>query len=117
VAVAKRAAKLDALTIELPNGMSFVGHRSGRRTTVRGVTVTGGAIRSLTLSHGHLLITLSKAVQSLTVRISAAALSETPAFKARAKAKRLHGLVLTVIATNTRSKRTTMHVKITNLGL
>ena len=117
VAVAKRAAKLAALTIELPDGMSFVGHRSGRRTTVRGVTVTGAAIRSLTLSHGHLLITLRKPVQSLTVRISAAALRETAAFKARAKAKNLHGVVLTVIATNTKSKRATMRVQIKNLGL
>ena len=110
LAVAKHAAKLDAVTIELPAGMSFVGHRSGHRLTVRGVTLTGAAIRSLTLSRGHLLITLRRAVSSVTVQITRGALSESSAL--RANAKNLHSLRLTVITTNTKSRHTTFHVNI-----
>ena len=114
VAVPKRAAKLEALIIELPSGMSFVRHRFGHKLTVTGVTLTGAKIRSLSLSRGHLVITLRQAVSSLIVRINTDALNESAALKAKAKAKKLGSLLLTVITESTNAKRTTIHV---HLGL
>jgi hypothetical protein len=116
VGVTKRAAKLQALTIELPTGMSFVRHRSGSKPTVTGVTLTGAKIKSLSLSHGRLVITLRKAVRSLTVKINSSAVKESAALKGKAKAKKLGGLLLTVITENTNAKRTTIRVQIKNLG-
>ena len=117
VGVAKRAAKLDALTVELPAGMGFVRHRVGGRLVVRGVTLIGARIRSLSLSRGHLVIVLRRAVRSVIVKISAGALKVSTSLKARARANQLRSLRLTVIAVNTSARRTTIHVQIKNLGL
>ena len=115
--VAKGAAKLRALTIELPRGLSLIAHRAGRRLTIKGVRLTGGAIRSLSLSHGHLVITLKRAVSSVTVTLTGAALRESAALRAKAKAHKLKRLALTVIAQNTKGRRSTVHVQVTHLGL
>jgi hypothetical protein len=114
--VAKGAAKLRALTIELPRGLSIIA-RGGRRPTIKGVRLTGGAIKSLSLSHGHLVITLKRAVSSVTVTLTGAALRESAALRAKAKAHKLKRLALTVIAQNTKGKRSTVHVQVTHLGL
>jgi hypothetical protein len=115
--VAKGAAKLRALTIELPRGLSIIAHRAGRTLTIKGVRLTGGAIRSLSLSHGHLTITLKRAVSSVTVTLTGAALRESAALRAKAKAHKLKRLALTVIAQNTKGRRTTIHVQVTHLGV
>ena len=115
--VAKGAAKVRALTIELPHGLSVIAHRAGRRLTFKGVRLSGGAIRSLSLSHGHLVITLKRAVSSVTVTLTGAALRESAALRAKAKAHKLKRLALTVIAQNTKGRRTTIHVQATHLGL
>ena len=117
LAAAKHAARLGALTIELPAGMSFVGHRVGHKLKVAGVSVTGAKIKSLTLSHGHLVITLRKAVSSLVVKLSASALRESAALRRKAGAHQLKTLHLTVISTNTRGRHATIHVRFTALGL
>ena len=74
--VPRGAAKLRSFTVELPAGLSFAGRRSGGRTTVRGVTVSGGQIKSLGLSHGHLVVTLRSAVSRVRVKLGNAALRE-----------------------------------------
>ena len=115
--VAKGAAKLRALTIELPRGLSFIAHRSGHRLTVNGVRLTGAAIKSLTESHGHLVVTLKRAVSSLGITLTSAALRESTALRAKAASHKLKRLPLRVIAQNTRGKRTTIVAQVTHLGL
>jgi len=115
--VAKHAAKLRALTVELPSGLSFVTHKSGKHQRITGVTLAGAAIKSLALSHGHLVITLRKAVSSLTVTITSTALKESATLKRKAKAGKLRSLRLTVITTNTKAKRTTIRVLIAHPGV
>ena len=115
--VAKGAAKLRALTIELPRGLSFIAHRSGHRLTVNGVRVTGATIKSLTESHGHLVVTLKRAVSSLGITLTSAALRESTALRAKAASHKLKRLPLRVIAQNTRGKRTTIVAQVTHLGL
>jgi len=115
--VAKHAAKLRALTVELPSGLSFIAHKSGKHQRITGVTLAGAAIKSLALSHGHLVITLRKAVSSLTVTITSTALKESATLKRKAKAGKLRSLRLTVITTNTKAKRTTIRVLIAHPGV
>jgi hypothetical protein len=105
----RHAPKLTAATIELPAGLSFVGHPP------KGVTLTGATLKSLRLSHGHLTITLRHPVRSLTITIRSTALTESRALKA--KAKTLTHLNLTVITTNTTAKHTTIHAVVRHLGL
>jgi hypothetical protein len=117
VAVAKKAAKLRALTVELPRGLSIITHRAGHRLIIRGVRVRGGSIRSLSLSHGHLVMTLKRAVSSVTVTLTGAALKESAQLRTQAGRHRLKRLALTVIAENAKGRRTTIHVRVTHLGL
>jgi hypothetical protein len=117
VRVAKRAAKLKALTVELPRGLSVISHRAGTGLTIHGVRVKGGAVRSLALAHGHLVIALKRAVSAVTVTLSGAALKESPALRTQARHHKLKHLALSVIAENAKGGRTTTHVTITHLGL
>jgi hypothetical protein len=105
----KGAAGIRRLVVELPRGLRFVRHHG----SVSGVSLVGAKIKSLALSHGHLVITLKKAVRSLTVRIGAAAIAESGSLKSRAKAKTLGRLALTVIADSTGGAHTTIRAKIT----
>jgi hypothetical protein len=112
-----RLAKMNALTVELPSGLSFARHRVGKRLKVTGIALKGAKIKSLALSHGHLVITLRTAVRSVTVQIKALAVKESAVLKAKAKAKKLKSLRLTVITRNTKGARTTIHVQVKHLGL
>jgi hypothetical protein len=111
--VARGAAKLRALIIEPPRGMSFVPARAGARPSVTGVTLGGAQIKSLAVSHGRLLIVLRKAVSRLIVRIDSTALNESATLRQRAG--RLGSVLLTVIAENSKGRRTAIRVRITNL--
>jgi hypothetical protein len=117
VTVAKGAAKLHALTVGLPKGLSIIARRASHKLTIRGVVLKGGAIKSLSLSHGHLVITLKRAVSSVTVTLSGRALAETAKLRAQAGQHKLKHLPLTVIAENAEGRRTTIHVRVTHLGL
>jgi hypothetical protein len=115
--VAKGAAKLRALTVVLPSGLSLITHRIGHKLTVKGVRVNGVKVKSLVVTHGRLGITLKRPVSSLSVRLSGAALRESAALRKKVAAHKLKRLALRVIAQNTKSKRTSMLVQITHLGL
>jgi hypothetical protein len=117
VKVAKGAAKLHALTVGLPRGLSIIAHRAGHKLTIRGVRVRGAAIKSLALSHGKLVITLRRAVSGVTVTLTRAALAESARLRSQAGRHKLKRLALTVIAENAKGRRTTIHVRVTHLGL
>jgi hypothetical protein len=115
--VAKGAAKLRALTVELPNGLSFIAHHAGHKLTVRGVRLSGAAIKSLSLKNGHLVITLKHAVSSLGVTLTSAALRESAALRKKAAAHKVKRLALRVVVVNTKGKRTPIRTQVTHLGL
>jgi hypothetical protein len=115
--VAKGAAKLRALTVELPGGLSLITRRVGHTLTVKGVRVNGAAVRSLSVTHGHLVITFTHPVSSLSVTLTGAALRESAALRKKAAAHKLKRLALRVIAHNTTGQRTSILVQVTHLGL
>jgi hypothetical protein len=117
VTVSRRAAKLKALTVALPRGLSVIAHRAHHKVTIRGVRVRGGAIRSLSLSHGRLVIRLRRAVSAVTVTLSGPALKESATLRRAARRHKLKHLALSVIAQNAKGRRTTIHVRVTHLGL
>jgi hypothetical protein len=117
VTAAKRAARIKAITVALPRGLSVIAHRTRHRLAIRGVRVRGGSIKSLSLSHGHLVITLRRAVAGMTVTLSGAALKESAALRTQARRHKLRHLALSVIAENAKGRRTTIHVRVTHLGL
>lgn len=117
VTVAKGASKLHALTVALPRGLSIISHRAGRKQTIRGVRARGAAIRSLSLSHGHLVITLRRPASSVTVTLTGSALAESARLRSQAGQHKLKRLALTVIAENAKGRRAAIHVRVNHLGL
>jgi len=75
-----------------------------------GIRLIGAQIKSLSVSHGHLLITLRRPVSRLTVQARPGALHESAALKARAR--KLQSLPLTVIAKNASARRTTIRTRL-----
>jgi len=112
VSVARGAPKLRALTVRLPAGLSFIAH--GHRPAH--VTVRGAKVKSLSLSHGRLVMRLAKGVSSLTVSIGRGGLRESRSLRTKVSKHRVRTLGLTVLAQNTRAKRTTIRARISDLG-
>jgi hypothetical protein len=110
LSVAQHAPKLAALTVRLPAGISFVRHRVRHRLKLTGVRLIGAQIKSLALSHGHLVITLRRPVSRLTVKLGPGALHERAALEARAR--KLQSLPLIVTARNTSARRTTIRARL-----
>jgi hypothetical protein len=111
VAVAKGATKLHVVTVALPDGLSIVRHH--RKLT--GVRLTGARLRSASLSHGRLVITLRNPVSALMITIGPSELEESPALQAKARAGRLKTIPLTVVTINAAGRRTTIHVQLHGL--
>ncbi len=88
LALADTAAKLNRVTITAPSGLKFVTSAK----LAKDVKVTGATVKSVSLSHGKLIVTLKRASAAIKLKISSAALSETAALErsiARGKTKNL----------------------------
>jgi hypothetical protein len=112
IGVGRRGSKLTALTVELPSGLRFVRHESARRPKISGIKVSGARVRSLELSGSHLVITLKRSVRSLSVKITGTALRESSSLRAKLRTGKAKSLPLSVIATNAKHRRYTIHDKI-----
>jgi hypothetical protein len=104
---AGKNAKLESFAVKLPRGLSFVRHRVHGRLRLLGVALKGARVKSLSLKHGALLVTLRAPVNTLSANIGSRALKESAALKSAAKHHRLKRLQLTVLLTNTAGKRIT----------
>ncbi|MGZ4186019.1 MAG: hypothetical protein ACXVFA_11860 [Solirubrobacteraceae bacterium] len=103
---AGKNARLKSFTVRLPRGLSFVGHRVHGHLKLLGVTVKGAKLKSLSLKHGALLVTLRAPVSTLSATIGSRALKESSALKSAAKHHKRKRLQLSVVLTNTAGKRT-----------
>jgi hypothetical protein len=102
------AAKLSSFTVELPRGLAFVRHRVHKRLTFIGLTVAGAKVRSVVLTHGHLVVTLRQPASSLIVSIAAKGLSETAGLKRQAQHGQIKSLKLFVITKDAAHKSVTL---------
>lgn len=100
-------AKLKSFEVKLPRGLSFVRHRVHGHLKLIGVALTAAKIKSLSLKHGKLLVTLRAPVNTLSAKIGPRALRESSTLKRAGRHHRLKRLVLTVVLTNTAGKHTT----------
>jgi hypothetical protein len=104
---AGKNAKLKSFTVKLPRGLSFVRHRLHGHLKLLGVALKGAKLKSVSLKHGALLVTLRSPVRTLSAKIGSRALHESAALKSAAKHHRLRRLELTVVLANAAGKRTT----------
>jgi hypothetical protein len=112
VSTTRGAPKLRALTVTLPAGLSFIAH--GHRPV--DVKVRGAKVKSLSLSHGRLVMSLAKPVSALTVSIARGGLHEGRSLRTNVAKHRLRMLRLTIAAQNAKAQRTTIRARITNLA-
>jgi hypothetical protein len=104
---AGKNAKLKSFTVKLPRGLSFRGRRVHHRLKLTGVSIKGAKLKSIALRHGALVITLRKAVNTVSVKLGPSSLKESGALKRAAKHHRLKRMQLTVVLKNTAGKSTT----------
>ncbi|MGH2913516.1 MAG: hypothetical protein ACRDMX_00850 [Solirubrobacteraceae bacterium] len=96
---------LRRLTVALPRGLRFVGHRQGRHIRVRGLSLRGARLRSAAISHGRLVIVLRRPVRALTVKIGSRALRESASLSRAAARGHVKRLTLTVTTVDARGHR------------
>lgn len=108
-AAASDSAKLTGLTVELPAGLSF-----DRLHGSSGIAVGGARVKSLSLSDGHLVITLRKAVMHLSVKLTR--LKESSALHHKAQLGTVGRLRLKVIVHTTGGRRDTVKVTLGHPG-
>jgi hypothetical protein len=104
---AGKNAKLKSFTVKLPRGLSFVRHRVHGRLKLLGVAIKGAKVKSLSLKHGVLLVTLRAPVNTLSAKIGSRGLKESSALKSAARLHKLKRLQLTVVVANTAGQHVT----------
>jgi hypothetical protein len=92
--------RMTTLTVELPAGLRARAVRSG-------VRASAGVLKSVSLSHGHLIVRLRRAVTATTIGIRGHALSESTSLRRRARTRKLKRLTLTVLVARTRLRAQT----------
>jgi hypothetical protein len=117
VLAGKNAGKVSMVTVKLPRGLRFTRHRVNGALKLQGLSLAGAKIKSEVLTNGHLVITLRKAVASVTVRLSSKALVESGSLKSQARHHKLKSLKLTVLVKGSRGRQTKVPVLIRSLHL
>lgn len=112
VSVARHRPMIGRMTVKLPSGLRFRGHRADHRVLVRGVTVKGAKVRSAVLSHGRLLLTLLRPARRATVTFGPRSLRESRALRARARAHNLTRMRLHVAVLNAKHQTRSLTVTI-----
>lgn len=109
------APTLTTFTVEPPQGLSFAKHllRGGR--AVAGVSIGAAKLASAELQGGRLVMTVRRAVSSLSASLRAPVLIESAGLKALAKQHRLRSERLAVVIKDSARKSTTVSVQIRNL--
>jgi len=111
------AGKLQTLTVGVTAGLEFATHKTHGLVTVTGVSIKGAKAKSLTVSHGHLVIALSKPAGAVTVSLSPKALHESRQLHAKAEHHRLSHLRINVTVKDTAGKVSRLQMQIRKLGL
>jgi hypothetical protein len=97
--------------VRLPAGLTFIAHQ---HRPVH-ISVRGAKVKSLSLSHGELVISLTKAVSNLTVAVGRGALKESRSLRAGVRNHRVRALGLTIVALHAQGQRTTIRALVSDL--
>ena len=108
VSAARGAPKLSTLTVRKLPGLTFVRQRVHKRLRVVGVTLKGAKLKSVSLSHGRLLIKLTKPASAVTVMVGRKALRESRPLRTKAQHSKVKSLALTVVTRDAKGKNTTV---------
>jgi hypothetical protein len=111
----KKAPLLSWFTITLPRGLSFVRHRVHGVLKLSGVSLVGAQLKSATLRHGQLTVTLRKAAASVIVSVSRRGLGESAGLRSQVRRHMLKSLTLTVVVRDAKGRQTTLPTLVKNV--
>lgn len=110
------APDISKVSIGLPSGLKFSGkaiHKSHGKVTVKGLSISGGKLKSAKVSGGKLVITLSKAVSSVSITVKGPLVTETKALAKKVKKHKVKKLPVGLTATNASGTATSLSLKLT----
>jgi hypothetical protein len=107
LAAGSSAPKLRSFTVKLPAGLGFIKRHVRGHVTVTGASITGAKAKSISLVGRQLVVTLTRAVGSFSVKLGPKALSESTGLRNRVTRHRAGTLVLTVGITDASGKTST----------
>jgi len=103
--------------VGLTGGLAFRAHHADGKIIVRGVSVHGARVRSLTLVKGRLVIVLRRPSGGVTVGLASAALHESSHLRSQAAHRRLKSLGITVAVADTAGRVSHLRLQIHKLGI
>jgi hypothetical protein len=114
------APNIKTVSIGVPSGLSFHSSKSckgsGRHrkctTKVKGLSVSGGTVKSAKVSGGRLVITLKSAAGSVSVTVKGPGLTETNALKTKVKKHKVKSLTVSIKITNAKGSRSSISLKL-----
>jgi hypothetical protein len=99
--------------LSLPSGLKFV---SSKKALAKAVRITGATVKSLAVSGGALVVTLTKPATSVSVTVSAGALTVSKLLSKNAHKHKAGALKLALAVTNALSKTAAVPITITKVG-
>jgi hypothetical protein len=117
VSASPSGPKLTKLTVQTAAGLTVVRRRVHRKLTIAGVSLKGAKLKSLSLSHGKLVITLRSAASAVSVTLGRTALRESPGLRSKAQHSKVKSLRLVVVTRDAKGANATLRTQITRLGL
>jgi hypothetical protein len=117
VSASRSGPKLTKLTVQTAAGLTLVRRRVHHKLTIAGVSLKGAKPKSLSLSHGKLVITLRSAASAVSVTIGRKALRESRGLRSKAQRTKVKSLRLVVVTRDAKGANATLRTQITRLGL
>ena len=109
LAAGKNAPKLVSFTVGLPSGLSF-----NSKTLAKDVSVSGGKVKSVKLSGGKLVVTLTSAASQL--KVTAKSLKVSSALQKKVKDKKVKSLTVKISAKDSSGKSTALSLTVKKLS-
>jgi hypothetical protein len=104
------APNLSSVSVKPASGLKFKCVKSGK--SCKGLSVTGGKLKSAKVSGGQLVITLKKAAASLTVTAKGPAITESKSLQAKVKTHKVKSITLSLRVKDSSGKATTIKLKL-----
>lgn len=114
------APNIKSVSVGVPAGLSFhttktckgTGKKRHCTTSVKGLSVSGGTVKSAKVSGGRLVITLKSAAGSVSVTVKGPGLTESNGLKQKVKKHKVKSLVVNVKVTDASGTGTTLSLKL-----
>jgi hypothetical protein len=114
------APNIKSVSVGVPAGLSFhttktckgKGKKRHCTTSVKGLSVSGGTVKSAKVSGGRLVITLKSATGSVSVTVKGPGLTESNGLKQKVKKHKVKSLTVNVKVTDASGTGTTLSLKL-----